>query len=140
MDRTVRTIIDLLHTQANQWYGFAAKYQEIINLLGDDISSVTKESHRSTILTYRTCAMDLDVLADEIANRPLKKGKTDEPIVPRAQCEEALHKIRERIHTLEMHIDRLSKRLTAIAALPPGGDAELEKQAREWMQNSESDF
>jgi len=42
----------------------------------------------------------------------------DEPIVPRAQYEEALHKSRERIHSLEMHVDRLSRRLTAVSALP----------------------
>jgi len=44
----------------------------------------------------------------------------DEPIVPRAQYEDALHKSRERIHALELHVDRLSRRLTAVNALPDG--------------------
>jgi len=47
-------------------------------------------------------------------------GKYDEPIVPRAQYEEALHKSRDRIHALESHIERLSRRLTAVSALPDG--------------------
>jgi len=44
----------------------------------------------------------------------------DEPIVPRAQYEEALHKNREQIHALKLHIERLSRRLTAVSALPDG--------------------
>jgi hypothetical protein len=44
----------------------------------------------------------------------------DEPIVPRAQYEDALYKSREKIHALERHIERLSRRLTAVSALPDG--------------------
>lgn len=55
----------------------------------------------------------------------------DEPIVPRAQYEEALHKSRERIHALELHIDRLSRRLTAVAALPSGDAGESEGYVEE---------
>jgi len=38
----------------------------------------------------------------------------DEPIVPRAQYEEALHQARLRYETLQRHTDTLTRRLTAV--------------------------
>jgi len=66
----------------------------------------------------------IKVVSEEIARAYASPERAilsyDEPIVPRAEYESALHKSRERIHALEMHIDRLSRRLTAVAALPDG--------------------
>ena len=63
----------------------------------------------------------------------------DEPIVPRAQYEDALHKSRERIHALESHIDRLSRRLTAVSALPDGLPGGPERED-EFYEETELDF
>lgn len=44
----------------------------------------------------------------------------DEPIVPRAEYEEALHKARNLNNGLQRQIEELQRRLTAVHALPDG--------------------
>jgi len=79
-----------------------------------------------------TAIYSIKVVSEEIARAYAAPERRvlayDEPIVPRGQYEEALHKSRERIHALEMHIDRLSRRLTAVAALPDGLPGGPEKE------------
>jgi len=78
----------------------------------------------------------IKIVSEEIARayaRPEREIRAyDEPIVPRAQYEEALRKSRHAIAVLERHNQVLQDRLTAVNALPANikdGDDDEEELA-----------
>ena len=70
---TVEQIIRVLHTQAKAWRDTANKFRVVRDILGDDILPEQAASYKASIVSYRSCAMDLDKLADQIAACTVEK-------------------------------------------------------------------
>lgn len=68
----------------------------------------------------------IKVVSEEIARAYARRDRDivayDEPIVPRAQYEEALRQARHEISALEHKVGTLQHRLTAVLSLPPAQD------------------
>lgn len=109
----------------------------VIELMGHDVTAgMIKPSDLGGLLrvdvpiddSYRTeylgegSIFRIRIVSEEIARAYAAPEKGiisyNEPIVPRAQYEEALHQARKANQQLKNQIDKLSKRLTAVKALP----------------------
>jgi len=84
----------------------------------------------------------IKIVSEEIARvyaRPERNVIAyDEPIVPRAQYEEALNKARRQIGDMEHHIRVLNERLTTVRSLPEKTDSD-EDERRHCHENNSRD-